>query len=417
MYGGTIKNGDSGTVTTGSPNVGYGGNVLIKNYVGQSTHVGTFNMLGGTIEGGNATVNGGNIYVLAGVLNISGGIIKDGSAVNGGNIAANGDGKAVSLADDSLIKSVRLPAKITAGDSYAKEQAWEITVSIPEGLSADAVVNLLTYAGAKQEASDGGFKISGGKVYYSTLGKADEDGKATTEYKELMDISAGTYTFKRVVNFKDAEKYMSSYYVYDAAGKELGNAKDVVTPVFQTINAIGFSTEKADKAVVLDDYKLYPVGITTDFEIYDAATGMTITEEKKEEIRDRSTAYRLSWLNGSKEEKLFTVVAAIYQNGALVEEKAVEEVVMKPGYDYVDTGVVEVAQGQSVKVYLKEGRLASPDAPQDEAEKKPTSNNLAVIILIAAAVVAVVAIVVTLIVTKPKKKPTDPKSETPETEA
>ena len=34
MYGGTIKNGDSGTVTTGSPDLGYGGNVLIKNYVG-----------------------------------------------------------------------------------------------------------------------------------------------------------------------------------------------------------------------------------------------------------------------------------------------------------------------------------------------------------------------------------------------
>ena len=339
------------------------------------------------------------------------------SSSGNANVVANGDGKAVSLADDSLIKSVRLPAKITAGDSYAKEQAWEITVSIPEGLSADAVVNLLTYAGAKQEASDGGFKISGGKVYYSTLGKAEEDGKATTEYKELMDISAGTYTFKRVVNFKDAEKYMSSYYVYDAAGKELGNAKDVVTPVFQTINAIGFSTEKADKAVVLDDYKLYPVGITTDFEIYDAATGMTITEEKKEEIRDRSTAYRLSWLNGSKEEKCYTVVAAIYQNGALVEEKAVREVIMKPGYDYVDTGVVEVAQGQSVKVYLKEGRLTAPDAPQDGTEKKPASNNLALIILIAAVVVAVVAVVVALIVTKPKKKPTDPKSETPEAEA
>ena len=90
---------------------------------------------------------------------------------------------------------------------------------------------------------------------------------------------------------------------------------------------------------------------------------------------------------------------------------------MKPGYDYVDTGVVEVAQGQSVKVYLKEGRLTAPDAPQDGTEKKPASNNLALIILIAAVVVAVVAVVVALIVTKPKKKPTDPKSETPEAEA
>lgn len=97
MYGGTIKNGDSGTITTGTPNVGYGGNVLIKNFVGQSTHIGTFNLFGGTIEGGNATADGGNIYVLAGVLNISGGTVKDGSAVCGGNIAANGDGRKVDL--------------------------------------------------------------------------------------------------------------------------------------------------------------------------------------------------------------------------------------------------------------------------------------------------------------------------------
>ena len=31
MYGGTIKNGDSGTITTGTPNLGSGGNVPIKN--------------------------------------------------------------------------------------------------------------------------------------------------------------------------------------------------------------------------------------------------------------------------------------------------------------------------------------------------------------------------------------------------
>ena len=90
MYGGTIKNGDSGTIATGSPNVGYGGNVLVKSYQGTDTHVGTFNLFGGTIEGGKATADGGNIYVLGGALNIYGGIIKDGSAVNGGNIAANG---------------------------------------------------------------------------------------------------------------------------------------------------------------------------------------------------------------------------------------------------------------------------------------------------------------------------------------
>lgn len=91
MYGGSIINGDSGTLTTdGITSNGYGGNVFIKSYQGSSTHVGTFNLYGGTIKNGKATVNGGNIYVLGGALNIYGGIIENGSAVNGGNIATNG---------------------------------------------------------------------------------------------------------------------------------------------------------------------------------------------------------------------------------------------------------------------------------------------------------------------------------------
>ena len=317
------------------------------------------------------------------------------------NIVANGSGKALALTGDASVRNVRLPAKITAGDTYAEDQVWEITVTIPEGLSAETVITLLRYAGSGQDTSDGGFKIQGGKVYGSENG----------EYKELTDLSAGTYTFKRVMNFNNKEAYTASYYVYGADGKELGKAEALAVPVFETVNAISCSTEKADKDVLMDDYKLYPTGIAADFELYDAATGMSITGDAKNTARDRSTAYRLSWLNGSDTEKYMTVMAAIYQDGALVEEKAIEEVHMQPGYDHVETGEVAVAQGQTVKVYLMDGRVASPDAPQ--GEKAPIDPM--VIVLVAAIVVSVAAVVIALVVTrKPAKKedkPQEPKAE------
>ena len=322
------------------------------------------------------------------------------------NIVAAGNGQALAVTGDMNIRHVRMPAKITAGDSYAEDQVWEVTVTIPEGLSAEAQISLLRYTGTQMPNDtsgfkvDCGFKIAGGKVYYTVLGQADEKGNIPVETKELADISAGTYTFRRVMNLNDAKNYKASYYVLDTNGTELASIADVSAPTFATINAITFVSQNVDKAVLLDDYKLYPTGIAADFELYDATFGTNVVGEAKESPRAASTAYRLSWLNGTDKEEYLTVMAAVYQDGVLVEQKAVKEVKMLPGCDAVDTGVVEVAAGQSIHVYLKHGR-------HNPSEEK-TPLNLTLIIPIAAAVVAVLVAAAALLATKSSKKASAP---------
>ena len=328
---------------------------------------------------------------------------------NGSNtaIVANETGKALAINGDVTLKSVTLPGNISAGDTYAKDQAWSVTVTIPEGLSADAEINLLGYAGNKQKTEDGGFKIAGGKVYYAQLGKANEEGNAELEYKELTSIAAGTYTLERVMNFNDAENFTAKYVIYDAEGKEIKSTKEVAVPVFTTITSINFITKQADKGILLDDYKITLTGKAADFELYDAKTGIPVMD--LENARTASTAYRLSWLNATQTAQTATIVAAIYESGALKEERIVKNVQMNPGCDGVETGIVDIAEGQSVRVYLKTG---------DEPVKR--SSNIGLIAIIAAAVVAVLAVVIALVATKPKK-PTPPvqteeESETPKDE-
>jgi len=322
----------------------------------------------------------------------------------------------------SEARSKTLPGNITAGDTYAEDQAWQITVTVPEGLAADAEIILLNYVGTSQKAKDGGFKIAGGKLYYGTLG-TDAEGQATQEYKELCDIAPGTYIFRRDVNFNNAEKYLSTFTVYDATGNEVKSAKDVVTPAFKAITTINLATKNADKGVQMDNFVITLTGTATDFEIYNAKTGILLTDDAKEAPRDAATAYRLSWLNATAQEETATVMAAIYNGTTLVEEKVIKEVKMAPGYDGVETGVVDVAEGQSVKVYLKTTikkaedpstqptEPTNPTNPTDPTE--PTTGDkddkgglsIGLIAVIVAAVVAVAGVVVVLVVTKkPKTK-------------
>ena len=278
--------------------------------------------------------------------------------------------KALTLSGDARLQNVEIPAKITAGDSYAEDQTWEITFTLPSGLSADAEIILLQYEG-KGGATDGGIKIKGGKVYYS-----DELSDAA-DFQELTDIKPGTYTLKRVMDFGDPDNFTYDIYLLDSKGKEITNAKGVAASSFTTITSISFSTKKANKAVSLDNYKLYPSGLATDFELYDAGSGRNIRGEELEQARTKDTAYRLSWLNGTNTTKTATVVAAIYEGGSLKSEKAVKTLTMKPGYDGVETGVVEVKAGQSVLVYLKGGAHQDttsnqPDNNEDETKPQPT---------------------------------------------
>jgi len=100
---------------------------------------------------------------------------------------------------------------------------------------------------------------------------------------------------------------------------------------------------------------------------------------------------------------------------------------MQPGSDGIVTGIVELAEGQSVKVYLESsiekpgvtttpgGSTEQPTDPSTPAETTPAGNtkkddeggvNIALIAVIAAVVVVGVAIVLALTLTKkPAAKP------------
>ena len=324
---------------------------------------------------------------------------KDSSAV----IVTDGSDKAVAMKGTYTVKNANMPKNVTAGDTYAENQAWEIEVTVPANMTADAAVIALNIYTTKAKAEEGGFKIAGGKVYYDNAGA----------YVELpgVDVAAGAkLKLKRIVNFTTEDAYTSSYYVYDADGKLLAQAKDVPMAKVKTpIQKIAFGVENVTgEAVVFDNFRLFTVGVHADFEIYDAKTGMKQTDLEAKRATD--TAYRLSWQNASAYEKVYSVVAAFYNGDKLVEEKVIKEYKMAPGTDAIDFGIVEVGEGQTVRVYLRNDSQPEPDAPNADkpgTDKAKNNNTLLLIAVIAVAVLLVAMIVVGVVVLtreKPEEK-------------
>lgn len=238
----------------------------------------------------------------------------------GGNasVQSHGGDKALALTGSVTLKNTKLPANITAGDEYAKQQAWEVTVTLPN--SGD--LKLLNHS-----ASDPGIKISNGKVYYAQ----------GSQYQELtgVTLSAGsTYTVKKEVDFRTANAFKASYSVYDANGKKLGGADNVAVASFTLpVQTVGISCSGVSGTAYIDDYKLYPTGVTTVLEAYDVFTGYQLDGTTS----NKDAAYRLSWMNASSEPK----VAKVYNNGTLLAT-----IQMAPGQDGVATGVVK---GSNIK--------------------------------------------------------------------
>lgn len=250
----------------------------------------------------------------------------------GGNasVQSQAGDNALALTGSVTLKNTKLPANITAGDEYAKQQAWEVTVTLPN--SGD--LKLLNHSD-----SDPGIKISNGKVYYAQ----------GSQYQELagVTLSAGsTYTVKKEVDFRTANAFKASYSVYDANGNKLGGADNVAIATFTIpVQTVGISCSNVSGTAYIDDYKLYPTGVTTVLEAYDAFTGYKLSGTTS----NKDAAYRLSWMNASSEYK----VAKVYNNGTLLAT-----IQMAPGQDGVATGVVK---GNSIKftVTTENGTAAS----------------------------------------------------------
>jgi len=328
---------------------------------------------------------------------------KDGTAI----IQTVNGNKVLAIKGTNSLKNVKMPKNITAGDTYAEDQTWEVTVTVPAGMTADAEIVILNVFSSISKSEEGGFKIAGGKVYYDNAGK----------YVELpgVDVSAGgTYTFKRTVNFNKADAFNSDYAVLDSTGKQLAKVNNIpMVTVKVPVQRIGLSVANVTgDAVLFDNYKLYASGVATDFELYDAESGVKQTDITK--ARETDTAYRLSWMNATSTEKVYSVIAAYYNGDTLVSEKVIKEIKMAPGTDAVDYDIVKNEEGKTLKVYLRNDSQPEPEdvddvpstAPQggDPIDgPAPKDDNMLLIIIIAAVAVLVVAGIVVLVVVKKKK--------------
>ena len=311
----------------------------------------------------------------------------------------NKDNQVLAISGLTSLKNERMPQNITAGDSYAKQQMWEVTVTLPTDMSDSADLRLFPIFSENNFTEDGGFQIIDGKVYY------DQEG----QYVEMAGVTltlGQPYTFKRAVNFTNAEAFTSSYYIYDAEGNLLGEAKDIpILEMIIPINGIGITCNGiSGEPILIDDYKLYPIGVTAEFEVYNANTGIMLADQTA--AYAGNVAFRLSWLNATNQAESATVMAAYYDaNGKLLDEKVVKTFTLTANADSVETGIVEISEeGQTVKVYLQ----------VDEENNRSGSANggsLGLIIGIAAGAVVLIAAVVVVLILMKKKKPATPAAE------
>ena len=248
------------------------------------------------------------------------------------------------------MKNVTIPQNITAGDTYAKQQAWEISFTLHEAMNAGSSVKLLN------TATDGGIKLEGGKVYY------DENGT----YKELegVTLNAGQkYTVKRDVNFAVEGAYTTGYSIY-SGGSLLKQVGGVSMTGELPIAMIGISSVGLTTKVMLDDYKLYSTGLAKDFELYNGENGVRLNTTAKNSAK--SVAYRLSWMNATDAGKKFNVKAAYYNsNDVLVSESVIKTVEMAPGVDGIEIGMVQNTTGGKVVVYLEDAGEYTPSQLPD----------------------------------------------------
>ncbi len=256
------------------------------------------------------------------------------------SVVENGGNKVVALTGNGTLTNSKVPGLITAGDYYAKQQAWEVKITLPAGDYGE--VKVLNCG-----SSDGGVKIAGGKLYYNQSGA----------YKELSGVSlpAGTYTVRREVDFRTANKFVSSYAVFDSAGNRLGGIENIpMAMVDLPVSSITLSTTGANDAVLFDDYKLYPIGVTTSLDLYSVKLGRQLADSTAVQTSD--TAYRLSWMNASDQYK----VARVYDAKTGTILKKIE---MAPGMDGVVTGVVQANTDKPVQIKVDVQDTTVPTLP------------------------------------------------------
>ena len=283
--------------------------------------------------------------------------VRDGGSAT---ITENGKDKVLTITGNAYLSNIKAPQYITSGDTYAKQQVWEISFSMKELPSGEAELKLLNATSGSGVNTDGGFRIFDGKIYYGKVG-------AYTEFEGITLAANTEYHLKRVLDMRDSDAMTSSYYIYDAEGNLLTKVEDAPLENLKLpVQKIGISTENyGTNAVSVDDYKLYATGVATDFEVYNADTGIQVKDPT--EAREGNTAYRLSWMNASDKTVFYNVVAT-YSDGT---SSVVASLEMKPGCDHVNTGIVK-ADGKAVTLSLEEVESQTPT--DDPSYTGPGSN-------------------------------------------
>ena len=263
--------------------------------------------------------------------------------------------KVLALSNNTTIKNLKIPANITAGDDYAKQQAWEVTVTLPDDFGSGASINLLACFDG-----DKGIRLSGSGAYY---GSGDSE-----KLIEGVTLTAGnTYTVRRELDFRSAGNYTSDYAIYDVSGKLLGEVKGVATPIDSLpVAEITMSVSGVNNPVLLDNYKLYPTGVSTVLGLYEAEDGRIVKDPERKTSVD--TAYRVSWLNASNEDTVAYVYDAISGN-------VVQEIKMKAGMDGVVTGIYDVEGGKTVQLSVSQGELPSTDNTKPGVDVPPENED------------------------------------------
>ena len=303
---------------------------------------------------------------------------------------ANSENKMLGINGLVSLKNVRMPQNLTAGDDYAKQQLWELSFILPEGMNADG--DLRMFGISSEVGGDTGLKIQNGKVYYDLNG-------TYTEIPNVTLKAGKRYIAQREVDFRKDGAYTSTYRIYE--GKSLvAVAKDVpMAKMTLPVTGISISCNNViGNPILLDDYKLYPVGLTAQFEVYNASTGILIADQTAPQ--EGNVAYRLSWLNGSNSAELATVMAAYYDgDGNLLGNEPVKIVKMLPGWDGVVTGIVENREAQqTVRLYLQLGPV---EADQSRADR---NMDLYLAIGIILGLVVLATAVAVIVILKKKRK-------------
>ena len=241
-------------------------------------------------------------------------------------ITSHNGSNALAWSGTKTITNTKIPANVTAGDSYAKQQVWEVTVTIP----SSGTLNVLSCGG-----SDAGVQISGTGVYYN----------GSTQFATVT--KGQTYIISRELDFRNANAFTCTYTVRKTDGTIVGQKAGVaMTQVSLPVKSITFSGTNVSGAY-LDNYRLRAIGVTTELRLYEADTGMHISDVTA--ATKEAAVYRVSWYNATGDYQ----IAKVYNNGQLIQT-----IEMPSGADSYVTG--HIASGSKITVTVEKGTAPTP---------------------------------------------------------